>query len=74
MLAKGSCAVMILAMNVVGNGATYRHKAGAGRDREEPAHGYDQCQNICQEDTRFTAQDASRTIKGKRPVETTHIQ
>ena len=65
--------MMILAVNVVGDGAAERDEARSRRRRRKPAFWDDETQNFRKARARFRAQDARRGVEGDEAVETAHI-
>jgi hypothetical protein len=63
-----SGAVMVLAVNVVGDGAAHRDPFGAGDDRQEPPPGNDDVEDLRQRHARLTAQQPG-VLQGDEPVE-----
>ena len=58
MIAKRSGTMVILAMNIIGDGAPYRHELRAGRYRKKPSLGKEYVDDIGETDAAFAAQHA----------------
>jgi len=71
--AKGSSAVVVLAVNVIGNGPANRDEPSARCDRKKPSPGEEYIDNIGKADTILEAQHARRFVKAKNAVESTTI-
>jgi len=56
---KGSSAVMILAVDVIGDGSADRHNAGAGSDGKKPSFRKEYIEEVGEADAGFTAEQAS---------------
>jgi hypothetical protein len=61
--------VVIFAMDVTGNSASYRDKLGSGGHGQEPSFGDDDFQHLVQRDTALAFQDAIGRIEGKDLIE-----
>jgi hypothetical protein len=69
MTAKGSRAMMVFAMHVIGNGATQCNESGTGQHRKKPATRNDNLQYIIQRHAGLSMQDTVLIIKSNQPVE-----
>jgi hypothetical protein len=69
MIAERAGPVVVLAMDVVGDGAAHAHELGTRQDRQPPAPRRHQALDVPQQDTRFADQPAGRRIEGVQAVE-----
>ena len=74
MASKGACAVVVFAVNVVGDGSADGHEIGSRHNRWKPPPGYGQGQNFRQQHAAFTSQDTFNRIKCDEAVEAARIQ
>ena len=63
MSSKGSSAVVILAVDVIGDSATKGYELGAGSDGKEPSFWNEYLENGGEANAALSAQDASARIK-----------
>lgn len=68
MAAKRSGPVMVLAVDVVGDGPTKRHVSGARRGRQEPTPGHDEPQDFVEADAALGAEHALLGVEGDESV------
>ena len=66
---EGAVGVMILAVDVVGDGAAHGGVAGAGCHWQEPAAGHNQFEDIAQRQTCLAAQQAGLFVEGDEVVQ-----
>jgi hypothetical protein len=71
--AKGSTAMMILAMNIVSDCSADGYVPGAGSDGKKPSAREKYVDNIGEADTAFTTQHPSGFVESKDAVETAAV-
>ena len=74
MHAERTGAVMVLAVDIIGDRAAHRHVLGAGQDRKKPAVRDDDGEDLRQGDPGFTAEHAGSGVEGNEAVERGHIE
>ena len=70
---EGSRTVMVLAVDVVGNGSADGNEARAGRDGKEPSLRKEYVENIGEADAAFAAEYARRFVETENAVETATV-
>jgi hypothetical protein len=71
--AEGSSAVMVLTVNVVGNGSADGDEAGAGRDGKEPSFTEEYADDVGKADAAFAADHASGFVETEDAVESATV-
>jgi hypothetical protein len=71
---EGARAVMVLAVNVVGDGAADRYPAGTGHDREKPAARHDEIEDLRQGDPRLASEQAAGLVQCDEPIQPPNVQ
>src|SRR5665811_924838 len=71
--AEGSSAVMVLTMNVVGDGSADSDKAGSGRDGKKPSFREEYVEDVREADAAFATEHASGFIETEDAVETAAV-
>ena len=68
MTAKGAGGVMVLAVDVIGDGSAERDVLGAGGDGEKPAAGDGEVEDLRKGDAGLGGEDAGVLVKGEQTV------
>src|SRR5215470_10080139 len=65
--------MMVLTMNVIGNGSAHGDESRAGRNGEEPALRQKDINDVGQGDAAFAAHHAGRLVESENPVQTAAV-
>ena len=71
--AEGTGAVMVLAVYVAGDHTANGHEPGARRDRDEPAPGHEDLDDVGQKDAGLAGEQACRLVEGEHPPHREHL-
>jgi hypothetical protein len=71
--AKGSAAVMVLTVHVVGDGSADSDEAGAGRDRKEPSFREKHVDDVGEADAAFAADHAGGFVETENAVKSATV-
>src|SRR2546428_7512099 len=74
MAAKGAAPVMILAMNVIGDGTSSGDELGTGRNGQKPASRHHNSENFGQRDTSLAAQQSRLFVKRDKALQMTDVK
>ena len=73
-VAKGARSLMVLAVDVVGNGATERNVLRPRSDRQKEAARHREVENLCQRDAGLGGQDAGLGVEVEQAVHARRLQ
>ena len=73
MVAEGAESVMVLSVDVVGDGTADGHELCARHDRQCPSPGNEQSLNVSQQNAGFAMQQAGRIVKADEAIEPGHL-
>src|SRR6478672_2659348 len=74
MIAETADHMMVLAVNVIGDGSADRDEFRAGRDRQEPSAANDQIEDFRQGDAGFALENSGRLIERQKMVHPASVQ